>query len=158
MEKILITQNLQLLESTQQALAEMNHLLARLAKQDERVPILMQIPGINVFAALTILAEVGDIARFANAKKLSSYAGSVPSVHRSGQKHSTGRITALAAAAPSPWSAFAKSRSTMSPRSSGVGISTTSLERPKSSCLMRGCGHLDGISCSQPQERNFTRT
>jgi transposase len=92
-EKLLIQQNLQLLKVTEDARAGMDHLLTQLAQQDERVPILMQIPGINVFAAMAILAEIGDITRFANPKKLSSYAGLVPSLHRSGQKNTSGRIT-----------------------------------------------------------------
>lgn len=92
-EKLLLRQNLQLLKSTEQALAEMDRLLARLAQEDERVPVLMQIPGVNVFTALAILAEIGDITRFPNPKKLSSYAGLVPSLHRSGQKNFTGSIT-----------------------------------------------------------------
>ena len=92
-EKLLLRQNLQLLKSTEDALAEIESLLARLAQEDERVPILMQIPGINVFGGLAILAEIGEISRFASPKKLSSYAGLVPSVHRSGQKNSSGPIT-----------------------------------------------------------------
>jgi transposase len=93
MEKLLLRQNLQLLKATEEVLAETEQILARLAQEDDRVPILMQIPGINVFGALAILAEIGDIARFANPKKLSSYAGLVPSLHRSGQKSTSGRIT-----------------------------------------------------------------
>jgi len=92
-EKLLVKHNLQLLEATEGALAEVDHLLARLAQEDERVPILMQIPGINVFTALAILAEIGNIARFRSPKKLASYAGLVPSLHRSGQKNTTGPIT-----------------------------------------------------------------
>jgi hypothetical protein len=93
LEKLLLRQNLDLLESSEEALAEVDQLLARLAQEDQRVPILMQIPGINIFSALAILAEIGEIGRFASAKKLSSYAGLVPSLHRSGQKHTTGPIT-----------------------------------------------------------------
>lgn len=89
----MLRHNLQLLKATKEALAETEQVLARLAQEDERVPILMQIPGINVFTAVAILAEIGDIARFANPKKLSSYAGLVPSLHRSGQKNTSGRIT-----------------------------------------------------------------
>lgn len=59
-EKLLTRQNLQLLKTTEEALAEMDQLLARLAQDDERVPILMQIPGINVFTALAILAETSS--------------------------------------------------------------------------------------------------
>jgi len=93
LEKLLLRQNLDLLEGSEEALAEVDQLLARLAQEDQRVPILMQIPGINIFSALAILAEIGEIGRFASAKKLSSYAGLVPSLHRSGQKHTSGPIT-----------------------------------------------------------------
>jgi transposase len=93
LEKLLVRQNLDLLRSSEEALAEVDQLLARLAREDQRVPILMQIPGISVFSALAILAEVGEIGRFASPKKLSSYAGLVPSLHRSGQNHSSGPIT-----------------------------------------------------------------
>jgi len=93
MEKLLVRQNLDLLKSSEEALAEVDQLLARLAQEDHRVPILMQIPGISIFSALAILAEIGEIGRFATPKKLSSYAGLVPSLHRSGQKWSTGPIT-----------------------------------------------------------------
>jgi len=93
LEKLLLKQNLDLLKRSEEALAEVDRHLARLAQEDQRVPILMQIPGINIFSALAILAEIGEIGRFASAKKLSSYAALVPSLHRSGQKHSTGPIT-----------------------------------------------------------------
>lgn len=93
LEKLLVRQNLELLKSSEEALAEVDQVLAHFAQEEHRVPILMQIPGINIFSALAILAEIGEISRFASAKKLSSYAGLVPSLHRSGQKHSTGRIT-----------------------------------------------------------------
>lgn len=93
LEKLLLRQNLQLLKSSEEALAEIDQLLARVAQEDQRVPILMQIPGISIFSALAILAEIGEIDRFASAKKLCSYAGLVPSLHRSGQKHTTGPIT-----------------------------------------------------------------
>jgi len=93
MERLLLRQNLDLLKSSEEALAEVDQLLARLAQEDQRVPILMQIPGINIFNSLAILAEIGEIGRFPSAKKLSSYAGLVPSLHRSGQKHNSGGIT-----------------------------------------------------------------
>lgn len=92
-DKMLLRQNLHLLRATEEVLTETVQALARLAQERERVPILMQSPGINVCGALTTLAEIGDIARFANPKKLSSYAGLVPSPHRSGQKNSKGSIT-----------------------------------------------------------------
>lgn len=92
-EKLLVRQNVQLLKTAEEALAECEQLQARIAQRDERIAILMRIPGINVSGALAILAEIGEITRFANAKKLCGYAGLVCSIHRSGQNNSNGPIT-----------------------------------------------------------------
>ncbi len=55
--------------------------------------ILTTIPGIGYFSALLIYAEIGDINRFPNSKKLCSYAGLVPTVRQSGNRVIRGRIT-----------------------------------------------------------------
>ena len=93
MGKLLVKQNLDLLKSTEDALTEIGQRLARLAQGDERVAVLMQIPGISIFGALAIMAEIGEISRFGSPKKPSGYAGPVPSLHRSGQDNSSGPIT-----------------------------------------------------------------
>lgn len=49
----------------------------------EETKLLMTVPKIGYFSALTILAEIGDIERFPDPEKLCSYAGLVPKVHRS---------------------------------------------------------------------------
>jgi transposase len=61
--------------------------------QDERVPLLIQLPGVAMLTATTILAAIGDITRFPTAKKLVGYAGLGTRVHDSGMTHSNGRIT-----------------------------------------------------------------
>ena len=48
---------------------------------DEHVPYLVQLPGIGLLTAMTILAAIGDITRFAAAKKLVGYAGLGAGVH-----------------------------------------------------------------------------
>ncbi len=53
----------------------------------------MHLPGISIVTAQTILAAIGDIQRFPNAKKLVGYAGLGARVHDSGQTTRTGRIT-----------------------------------------------------------------
>ena len=60
---------------------------------NDEISILLTIPGIGYFSALLIYAEVGDINRFPNSKKLCSYAGLVPTVRQSGNKIIRGRIT-----------------------------------------------------------------
>ncbi len=68
-------------------------MLRQEAAKDERVPLLAQLPGIAMLTALTILAAVGPIGRFEDAKHLVGYAGLGASVHDSGQTHATGHIT-----------------------------------------------------------------
>lgn len=70
--------------------------LARLSQQGpwkKQVPYLVQVPGINLLAAMTILAAVGQIERFPTAKHLVGYAGLGTRVHASGQVNRSGKIT-----------------------------------------------------------------
>jgi transposase len=42
------------------------------------VKVLTALPGAGQFTALVLLAEIGDITRFASARKLASWAGLTP--------------------------------------------------------------------------------
>jgi transposase len=53
------------------------------ARADPRVKILTALPGVGQFTALVMLAEIGDITRFASARKLASWAGLTPTVRGS---------------------------------------------------------------------------
>jgi transposase len=55
------------------------------AKTDPRVKVLTALPGVGEFTAMVLLAEIGDIARFSNARKLASWAGLTPTVRGSDQ-------------------------------------------------------------------------
>jgi transposase len=57
--------------------------LRQRAKADPRVRALTVLPGVGQFTALVIVAEVGDITRFASARKLASWAGLTPTVRGS---------------------------------------------------------------------------
>lgn len=54
---------------------------------------LMALRGINLLTAATIVAEIGDLKRFATAPQLMAYLGVVPSEHSSGGSTSRGGIT-----------------------------------------------------------------
>ena len=54
---------------------------------------LMALRGISLLTATTIVAEIGDLKRFASAPQLMAYLGLVPSEHSSGQSKSRGGIT-----------------------------------------------------------------
>ena len=53
----------------------------------------MAMRGIRLVAAMTILAELGDLTRFDTPSELMAYLGVVPSEHSSGQTRRQGRIT-----------------------------------------------------------------
>jgi transposase len=63
------------------------------AKDDPRVAVLTQIPGVGVLIALLVVAEVGDVTRFPSARHLASWAGLTPRVHNSGERVRLGSIT-----------------------------------------------------------------
>jgi transposase len=67
--------------------------LAGIAKDDKNVRLLITIPGVDYYSALAILSEIGDIRRFPDAKKLTSYAGLVSSTRRSNKIIRHGHIT-----------------------------------------------------------------
>lgn len=70
-----------------------------LVKQDPRVEALCVLPGIGVLTAMTLVAGIGDISRFATARKLCSWAGLTPRVHNSDNKVRHGHITKAGPAA-----------------------------------------------------------
>lgn len=57
------------------------------------VRALMSLKGIDFVAAITLVAELGDLARFAHPKELMSYLGLVPSEYSTGESRNQGSIT-----------------------------------------------------------------
>jgi transposase len=57
------------------------------------IEALMALRGVNLLTATTIVAEIGDLKRFASAPQLMAYLGVVPSEHSSGGSKSRGGIT-----------------------------------------------------------------
>jgi len=57
------------------------------------IEALMALRGVNLLTAATIVAEIGDLKRFASAPQLMAYLGGVPSEHSSGPKQTRGGIT-----------------------------------------------------------------
>lgn len=84
---------LRMLDHYTEEIEKQNRQLSEKAKQDERVQWLMTIPGIGEVSAMMVLAEIGDLGRFANKEALCSYAGLVPRVRESAGKAARGGIT-----------------------------------------------------------------
>jgi len=54
---------------------------------------LVQLPGVGVVVAMTVLSAIGEISRFESAKNLVGYAGLGAGVHDSGKTHKEKKIT-----------------------------------------------------------------
>jgi transposase len=63
------------------------------AEQDPYVEVLCQIRGIGRYIAMLVIAEVGDIGRFATARRLCSWAGLTPTVRSSDGRARLGHIS-----------------------------------------------------------------
>jgi transposase len=69
------------------------------AAQDPVARVLDRAPGFGPVFSVTLRAEIGTISRFPGGPQLASYAGLVPRVARSGNRHWSGPITKTG----SPW-------------------------------------------------------
>jgi transposase len=85
------------------AIKEATDRVERLTKQIEvlvptwrMAPVVMALQalrGVSIIVATTVIAELGDLTRFENPKKLMAFLGLVPSEHSSGEKKHRGKIT-----------------------------------------------------------------
>jgi transposase len=74
-------------------IGEVTTTVEQLVAANPGAQLLMTMPGVSYYSALLILSEIGEVARFANAKRLCSYAGLVPRVYSSGGRTYYGHIT-----------------------------------------------------------------
>lgn len=81
------------IENLNQRIEETNEFIESLASKDEQVKLLTTIPGIGIYSAMLLMAEICDVERFPDSKKLCSYAGLVPSTYQSGNVEYHGHIT-----------------------------------------------------------------
>ena len=89
----LIGDDLGLIDALQERIDRLDGEICQRARSDPRVKILTQLPGVGPFTALMILAEVGDIRRFASARQLASWAGLTPTVRGSDRVAHYGHIS-----------------------------------------------------------------
>ncbi len=82
-----------MLESLDRQITVFTAKIASISMDDDRVKLLMTIPGVDYFTALTVVSEIADIKRFITPWKLVAYAGLAPSQRDSGDRRRRGRIT-----------------------------------------------------------------
>jgi transposase len=95
-EKLRARQDLIMLDQLSPLIQEVETELERLSVTEpwaDQVPYLLQLPGIGLVTAMTLLGAIGEIERFPTAKKLVGYAGLGAKIHASGQTHRSGGIT-----------------------------------------------------------------
>jgi transposase len=88
-----VEQMLGILDYLAGVLREVDAAIEARATIDTEAQLLMSIPGVGVYLALLILAEIGEVHRFPSPRKLASYAGLVPTTRSSGGHTYHGRIT-----------------------------------------------------------------
>jgi len=83
---------LEVLKTLNERISKLEGEIEEIAGDMEEAQILMTIPGISYYTALTITAEIATVDRFPSPGHLCSYAGLVPSVKQSGEKEVHGPI------------------------------------------------------------------
>ena len=93
LDRMVLDTHLDMMDTARKKIDEFSSKIAAIGVMDKRVRILMTMPGIGPFIALSLIAEIVDIARFASAEKLVAYAGLPPSRRNSGEAVRGGGIT-----------------------------------------------------------------
>ena len=93
LDRLMLDNYLVHLESLKMQIDKVDVEIASRASVDGDVRLLMSLTGVNVYSALLIKSEIGVIERFADYKKLVSWAGLAPSLHQSGNVEYHGNIT-----------------------------------------------------------------
>ena len=89
----ILKSNLQVLQALNEQIRSADIEIAKDAVNEDQAKLLMTMPGVDYYAAMILLSEIGDVKRFASPEKLVSWVGLAPQVHQSGETQWTGRIT-----------------------------------------------------------------
>lgn len=76
-----------------ESLEELTRDLDKVSLEDERVKLLMTMPGVGVRTAEAVVAWVDEVKRFKRASSIGSYFGLVPAQQQSGRQNHLGRVT-----------------------------------------------------------------
>jgi transposase len=93
LDRLILDNHLTHLDSLNRQTEHVDQEIHNKACEDEDVRLLLSMTGIDVYSALLIRSEIGNINRFPDHKKLVSWAGLAPSLHQSGNVEYHGSIT-----------------------------------------------------------------
>lgn len=88
-----IDSDLRILEALEKEIALLDKELAAAAHKDAQAKLLMTLPGVDFTVAMTVLAALGDIGRFADGDHAAGYLGLAPSTKQSADHCYHGPIT-----------------------------------------------------------------
>ena len=89
----ILQSSLQIVETLNEQIRSMDIQIAKDATSEEKAKLLMTMPGVDYYAAMVLLSEIGDVHRFNSDEKLVSWVGLAPQVHQSGETNWTGHIS-----------------------------------------------------------------
>jgi transposase len=89
----ILQSSLRIVETLNEQIRSMDIQIAKDATSEEKAKLLMTMPGVDYYAAMVLLSEIGDIHRFNSDEKLVSWVGLAPQVHQSGETNWTGHIS-----------------------------------------------------------------
>ena len=89
----LLDSDLRLLQHVEAELKTLDQMLVPKAYADERVKLLLTLPGVDYTVAQTVLAALGELRRFRDGDHAASYLGLAPSTRQSAERCYHGPIT-----------------------------------------------------------------
>lgn len=93
LDRLVLENHLAHIESINLQMEKVDGAIRERACRDEDVRLLLSLPGVDVCTALLFRSEIGPIGRFADYRKLVSWAGLASRVHQSGNVEYNGAIT-----------------------------------------------------------------
>ncbi len=92
-DREILQSSLQVVETLNEQIRSMDIQVAKDATTEEKAKLLMSMPGVDYYAAMVLLSEIGDVHRFSSDEKLVSWVGLAPQVHQPGGAQWTGHIS-----------------------------------------------------------------
>lgn len=95
-QQVVLQEYLEAVRAASQRVADMTAQMKRVLPHWSLAPVvdsLMALRGIDMIAAMVLMAELGDISRFESPRQLMAYLGLVPGEHSSGSRRRQGAIT-----------------------------------------------------------------
>jgi transposase len=84
---------LNILETIEQEIKELDQIVKEAGKEDEKVKLLQTVDGVGPITALAFVAEVDDPKRFEDSKDVAAYIGLTPTQYSSGEMQRHGGIS-----------------------------------------------------------------